>query len=138
MDLKETLLSSYLAFDAQDGPQHKLQDKREAAIDIFEQQGFPTKKEEDWKYTYLRNLTKTDFSVFPKEEVSLKLDEVKEYILQDVDTYKIVFVDGIYNAYLSETTHEGVDVCLLSAALTKPKYADTIKKYFNQIAEKDA
>jgi len=44
MDLKETLLSSYLAFDAQDGPQHKLQDQRAAAIDIFEQQGFPTKK----------------------------------------------------------------------------------------------
>ena len=47
MDLKETLLSSYLAFDAQDGPQHKLQDQRAAAIDVFEQQGFPTKKEVD-------------------------------------------------------------------------------------------
>ena len=138
MDLKETLLSSYLAFDAQDGPQHKLQDKRAAAIEVFEQQGFPTKKQEDWKYTSLRNLTKSNFSVFPKQEVSLKLDDVKEYILQDVDTYKIVFVDGIYNAYLSETTHEGVDVCLLSAALTKPKYTLTIKKYFNQIAEKEA
>ena len=138
MDLKETLLSSYLAFDAQDGPQHKLQDQRAAAIEVFEQQGFPTKKEEDWKYTPLRNLIKTNYTVFPKEEVSLKLDEVKEYILQDVDTYKIVFVDGIYNAYLSETTHVGVDVCLLSAALTKPKYAATIKKYFNQIAAKDA
>ncbi len=138
MDLKETLLSSYLAFDAQDGPQHKLQDQRAAAIEVFEQQGFPTKKQEDWKYTALRNLTKSNFSVFPKQEVSLKLDDVKEYILQDVDTYKIVFVDGIYNAYLSETTHEGVDVCLLSAALTKPKYTLTIKKYFNQIAEKEA
>lgn len=138
MDLKETLLSSYLAFDAQDGPQHKLQDQRAAAIEVFEQQGFPTKKQEGWKYTSLRNLTKSNFSVFPKQEVSLKLDDVKEYILQDVDTYKIVFVDGIYNAYMSETTHEGVDVCLLSAALTKPKYALTIKKYFNQIAEKEA
>ena len=138
MDLKETLLSSYLAFDAQDGPQHKLQDQRAAAIEVFEQQGFPTKKQEDWKYTSLRNLTKSNFSVFPKQEVSLKLDDVKEYILQDVDTYKIVFVDGIYNAYLSETTHEGVDVCLLSAVLTKPKYALTIKEYFNQIAEKEA
>tara|TARA_B100001057_G_scaffold183195_1_gene183899 strand:- start:12 stop:1328 length:1317 start_codon:yes stop_codon:yes gene_type:complete len=138
MDLKETLLSSYLAFDAQDGPQHKLQDQRAAAIEVFEQQGFPTKKQEDWKYTSLRNLTKSNFSVFPKQEVSLKLDDVKEYILQDVDTYKIVFVDGIYNAYLSETTHEGVDVCLLSAALAKPKYTLTIKKYFNQIAEKEA
>lgn len=137
MDLKETLLSSYLAFDAQDGPQRNLQDERAAAIEVFEQQGFPTKKLEDWKYTPLRTLTKSTFSVFPKEEVSLKLDEVKQYILQDVDTYKIVFVDGVYNAYLSETTHEGVDVCLLSAALSKPKYAPVIKKYFNQIAEKE-
>ena len=138
MDLKETLLSSYLAFDAQDGPQRKLQDERAAAIEVFEQQGFPTKKLEDWKYTSLRTLTKNDFSVFPKEEVNLKLEEVKPYILQDVDTFKIVFVDGIYNAYLSETTHDGIDVCLLSAALTKRKFAQVIKKYFNQIAEKEA
>ena len=68
MDLKETLLSSYLAFDAQDGPQHKLQDQRMAAIDIFEQQGFPTKKEEDWKYTSLRNLTKPTFQCFQKRK----------------------------------------------------------------------
>ena len=138
MDLKETLLSSYLAFDAQDGPQRKLQDERAAAIEVFEQQGFPTKKLEDWKYTSLRTLTKNDFSVFPKEEVNLKLEEVKPYILQDVDTFKIVFVDGIYNAYLSETTHDGIDVCLLSDALTKRKFAPVIKKYFNQIAEKEA
>ena len=77
MNLKETLLSSYLAFDAQDGPQRKLQDQRAAAIEVFEQQGFPTKKQEDWKYTSLRNLVKTNYSVFPKEEVSLTLEEVK-------------------------------------------------------------
>ncbi len=138
MDLKETLLSSYLAFDAQDGPQRKLQDQRAEAIEVFEQQGFPTKKLEDWKYTTLRSLTNDEYVVFPKTEVSLKLEDVKQYILQDVDTYKIVFVDGVYNAYLSETTHEGADICLLSAALTKPKYAPVIKKYFNQIADKDA
>ena len=137
MDLKEALLSSYLAFDAQDGPQRKLQDERAAAIEVFEQQGFPTKKLEDWKYTSLRTLTKTNFSVFPKEDINLKLEEVKQYILQDVDTYKIVFVDGVYNAYLSETTHEGIDVCLLSAALTKRKFSPVVKKYFNQIAEKE-
>ena len=111
MELKETLLSSYLAFDAEDGPQNKLQKHRREAIEVFENQGFPTKKLEDWKYTSLRSLTKETLSVFPKKEVSLKLDNVRDYILQDVDTYKIVFVDGVYNSYLSETTHDGVDVC---------------------------
>lgn len=137
MELKDTLLSSYLAFDAQDGPHAKLQDQRASAITVFERQGFPTKKQEDWKYTSLRELTKHTFSVFPKEEVSLTLEQVKPYILQDVDTYKIVFVDGVYNAYLSETTHDGVDICLLSAALTKEKYAPVIKTYFNAIANKE-
>ena len=123
MELKETLLSSYLAFDAEDGPQNKLQKHRREAIEVFENQGFPTKKLEDWKYTSLRSLTKETLSVFPKKEVSLKLDNVRDYILQDVDTYKIVFVDGVYNSYLSETTHDGVDVCLLSAALSKSKFS---------------
>ena len=137
MELKETLLSSYLAFDAEDGPQNKLQKHRREAIDVFENQGFPTRKLEDWKYTSLRGLTKESFSVFPKKEVSLKLDNVRDYILQDVDTYKIVFVDGVYNSYLSETTHDGVDVCLLSAALSKSKFSPIIKKYFNTATTKD-
>ena len=137
MELKETLLSSFLAFDAEDGPQNKLQKHRREAIDVFENQGFPTRKLEDWKYTSLRGLTKESFSVFPKKEVSLKLDNVRDYILQDVDTYKIVFVDGVYNSYLSETTHDGVDVCLLSAALSKSKFSPIIKKYFNTATTKD-
>ena len=67
MELKETLLSSFLAFDAEDGPQNKLQKHRRDAIEVFENQGFPTKKLEDWKYTSLRGLTKESFSVFPKK-----------------------------------------------------------------------
>jgi len=137
VELKETLLSSFLAFDAEDGPQNKLQKHRRDAIEVFENQGFPTKKLEDWKYTSLRGLTKESFSVFPKKEVSLKLDNVRDYILQDVDTYKIVFVDSVYNSYLSETTHDGVDVCLLSAALSKSKFSPIIKKYFNTATTKD-
>ena len=48
MDLKETLLSSYLAFDAQDGPQHKLQDQRAAAIEVFERSGWPASQLDAW------------------------------------------------------------------------------------------
>jgi Fe-S cluster assembly protein SufD len=54
-----------------------------------------------------------------------------------MDTYKIVFIDGIYSSYLSETTHDGVDVCLMSAALTKPMYRPIIEVYFNKAASRD-
>ena len=49
----------------------------------------------------------------------------------------IVFIDGIYSSYLSETTHDGVDICLMSAALTKPMYRPIIEVYFNKAASRD-
>lgn len=48
-----------------------------------------------------------------------------------------MFIDGKYSSHLSETTHDGLDVCLMSAALSKPKYQLVIDNYFNKIATKD-
>ena len=103
----------------------------------FEALGFHTKKNEAWKYTSLAKLLKNDYSIFPKKETTTELKDVKKYFLYDIDTYKVVFIDGIYSPFLSDTTHDGIDVCLLSAALTKDKYKATIETYFNTIAKKD-
>ncbi len=132
MSLKEKLLSSYLAFEDHLDVDSPIHDLRTDAIKSFETQGFPTKKEEEWKYTSLNALLKEDYSIFPKKENSLEIKDVKKYFLHDVDTYKIVFVDGVYSSFLSETTHEGMDVCLLSSALGKDKYKPVIEAYYNK------
>jgi len=137
MDLKEKLLSSFLAFENNVDLDSPVHDIRSSAIKNFEEKGFPNKKEEAWKYTSLNALQKIDFSIFPKEKETLEYKDVKKYFLHEVDTYKIVFIDGVYSSYLSETTHDGVDVCLMSAALTKPRYKQIIDVYFNKIASKD-
>ena len=137
MDLKDKLLSSFLAFENNVDLNSPVHDVRSEAIKNFETKGFPSKKEEAWKYTSLNNLQKIDFSVFPKQETVLDYKEIKKYFLHEIDTYKIVFVDGVYSSYLSETTHDGVDVCLMSAALTKPQYRQVIDVYFNKVASKD-
>jgi Fe-S cluster assembly protein SufD len=137
MDLKEKLVSSFLAFENSVDVEHPVHDIRTEAIKNFEAKGFPTKKEEAWKYTSLNSVLKTDFSIFPKEENTLEYNQVKKYFLHEIDTYKIVFVDGIYSSYLSETTHDGVDICLMSSALTKPMYKPVIDVYFNKVASRD-
>ncbi|NNK19900.1 MAG: Fe-S cluster assembly protein SufD, partial [Flavobacteriaceae bacterium] len=137
MDLKEKLVSSFMAFENNVDVDHPIHDIRTEAIKNFEEKGFPTKKDEAWKYTSLNNLQKVDFSIFPKEENSLEYNQVKKYFLHEIDTYKIVFIDGIYSSYLSETTHDGVDICLMSSALTKPMYKPVIDVYFNKVASKD-
>ena len=137
MDLKDKLISSFMAFENNVDVEHSVHDVRTAAMKNFENKGFPTKKEEAWKYTSLNSLQKIDFSIFPKEENTLEYKDVKKYFVHEIDSYKIVFVDGIYSSYLSETTHDGVDICLMSSALTKPMYKPVIDVYFNKVASKD-
>lgn len=138
MSLKDKLVASYIAFEdhlEDDSPIHEL---RNSAIKVFEEQGFPSKKEEAWKYTSLNALLKNDYSIFPSGEHAIELKDVRKYFLHDIDTYKLVFVDGVYNSFLSDTTHDSLDVCLLSSALNKPKYKAVIEAYFNKTAVKDS
>jgi Fe-S cluster assembly protein SufD len=137
MSLKEKLVSSFMAFEDHVDIDAKVHDIRTEAIKLFEDKGFPSKKDEAWKYTSLNSILKHDYSVFPKQENALEYSDVKQYFIHDIDTYKIVFIDGKYSSHLSQTTHEGMDVCLMSAALTKPKYQLIIENYFNKVAEKD-
>ncbi len=135
--LKEKLLSSFMAFEEKIDVTSDLHDVRINAIKNFETKGFPTKKEEAWKYTSLNQILKNDFSVFPKQESSVEFSDVKKYFLHEIDTYKIVFIDGVFSSFLSKTTHEGLDVCLMSSALNMQKYKQNIDMFFNKIANVD-
>ncbi|MDB4273706.1 Fe-S cluster assembly protein SufD [Algibacter sp.] len=138
MDLKEKLVSSFLAFENHVDLDGYIHDVRSDAIKVFEEKGFPSKKEEDWKYTSLNSILKEDYSVFPKQENALDYKDIKKYFIHDIDTYKIIFIDGKYSSHLSQTTHDGIDVCLMSSALNKPKYQLIIENYFNKAATKDS
>ena len=138
MDLKEKLVSSFLALENNVDVDSYVHDVRSEAIKTFEEEGFPSKKEENWKYTSLKSILKEDYSVFPKQENALDYKDVKKYFIHDIDTYKIIFIDGKYSSHLSQTTHDGIDVCLMSSALNKPKYQLIIENYFNKVATKDS
>lgn len=123
-----------MAFEERVDVDSDLHGLRTEAIKNFENKGFPSKKEEAWKYTSLNAVLKNDFSVFPKGDNAISFTDVKKYFLHEIDTYKLVFIDGIFSSFLSSTTHDGIDVCLMSSALTKPKYKEVIDTYFNKIA----
>ncbi len=126
-----------MAFEEKIDVTSELHDIRTTALKNFEIKGFPTKKEEAWKYTSLNSILKNDFSVFPKNESHIEFSEVKKYFLHEIDTYKVVFIDGVFSSFLSSTTHDGLDICLMSSALTKPKYKLVVDEYFNKIANQN-
>jgi Fe-S cluster assembly protein SufD len=139
MELKEKLASSFLAFEnkVDIDTTSKVHDIRTEAFGAFESKGFPTKKDEEWKYTSLNAVLKHDYNVFPKAIPTLPYEQVKKFLLNETDCYNLIFIDGVFSSFLSETTHDGLDVCVMSAALEKPKYKMVIDTYFNQLANKN-
>ena len=137
MELKEKLVTSYVAFENGLDVNSDIHEIRTKALQNFEELGFPTKKLEAWKYTSLNSVLKQDYSIFPNNDAAVELADVKKYFIHDIDTYKIVFIDGKYSSFLSDTTHDEMDICLLSSALAKPKYKAVIENYFNKIANQD-
>ena len=137
MNFEEKILDSFIAFEQDLDLLNPIHSDRKEALKRFEKSGFPSKKDESWKYTSLKSITQKDYSLSVKNNSVVELRDVKKYFLNDIDSYKIVFVDGIFNPFLSKTSHDGMDICVLSAALSKNKYKKVIKKYFNKVVPQD-
>ena len=137
MEFKEKLLASHLAFEERIDFSDPVHQTRLESLKIFEEKGFPSRRDEAWKYTSLNAMLRQNYALFPKAETTIQLKKVKKYFLFEIDTYKVVFIDGVYSPFLSDTTHDGLDVCLMSAALSKAKYRNLIDTYFNKITDKE-
>ena len=136
-NLKEKILSSFLAFENEKDVDSYVHSIRSKAIKKFEDEGFPTKKSESWKYTSLKRTLKYDYKLFPSKKDIIDFKDIQDYLINDIESYKIIFVNGKYYSNLSETTHEGMDICILSSALTQSKYDLIIENYFDKISKKD-
>jgi len=78
-----------------------IQNIREKAFGRFSELGFPTPKNEEWKYTNVNSLSKTPFP-FPKDIFAVPdFEEVKKYTLENLPGPKLVFVNGHFVEELS-------------------------------------
>tara|TARA_B100000780_G_scaffold112687_1_gene78923 strand:- start:1330 stop:2646 length:1317 start_codon:yes stop_codon:yes gene_type:complete len=137
MPLTEKLISSFLAFELDIDINSPIHSIRTNAIKKFEELGFPNRKLEDWKYTSLNRILKEDYTVFSKKKNVIDFKEVKNYFIDNIESYKIIFVDGCFDPFLSQISHNGLDICIMSAALNKAKYSKIIKKFFNKSADSE-
>ena len=94
--LKEKLLSSFIAFEEQKNIDSYVHGIRTKAIKKFEKEGFPTKKMEAWKYTSLKKTLNYDYKLFPTATKALEFKDIKDFLIDDIESYKIIFVDGKY------------------------------------------
>ncbi len=80
-----------------------LNELREAGIASFEALGFPTLKNEDWKYTNLEPIVAQNFARANGEAKRVSASEIVAHSMIDPAAPRLVFVNGIYAEEFSQT-----------------------------------
>lgn len=94
--------------------------QRAAAFDVFAKTGLPHRRIEDWKYTDLRALMRDAKPLAaPPDAVAKARAKTAGALLGDVETRRLVFVDGAFVAELS-------DVAALEPGLAVGSLADAL------------
>jgi Fe-S cluster assembly protein SufD len=79
---------------------HTVQDFRKTAFNDFLKIGYPTKKHENWRYTNLTSLSKTEYRFQNGETNKIDHNIISKHSIEC--SHRIVFINGIFDAELSE------------------------------------
>ncbi len=113
-----------------------LSEQKELLFSSFLEQGIPTTKDEEWKYTSLKNIVKNDYVIEPKQ-VHFDKKNITTFCLGS--PHKIVFVNG---ELISQPNIQGVNISgfksfesknitalnKLNAAIAKSGYTIEVEK----------
>ncbi len=110
---------------------------RESAFNSFERLGFPTVRQEEWKYTNVAALVKANFEPAVEGAGALDAAELQPFIYEESRASRLVFVNGFYRPELSSTEAlpDGVVALDIAAALREEKYAETLRVQLARSAE---
>lgn len=100
---------------------------RENAMARFEELGFPTVKDEEWKYTNVAPIVRAEFAPLPAESVSSRpTEELASFGVPEAANSQLVFVNGKLRDDLSSLTAlpDGVVAIELSQALLDDRYSE--------------
>ena len=107
---------------------------RNSAIDRFEQLGFPSVREEEWKYTNLATLAKESF-VPATNAQHFHVGDGSRFAYPETRGAHLVVVDGFLREDLSETSALGDIVATdLFSAVSDARYNKIIRKYLGSNA----
>ncbi|WP_407403832.1 Fe-S cluster assembly protein SufD [Chryseobacterium sp.] len=136
MSLKEQISNNHSEFLAT--LSHRfLDENRTQALSKFETLGFPTKKDEEYKYTNIKEITEKDYNFFPKESHNITREQLDTLHLGEENFDWIVFINGKLHKELSKISIENTELLSFNYALNDENHKDIFDQYFNTIAAKD-
>jgi len=111
-----------------------LQDLRDRAAARFTALGFPTVRDEEWRFTNVAPIASAEFKPANGDSARPTEEELAGYLYSDAEN-RIVIVNGSFSPELTRTEGlpAGVRVGSLAAAVTEQP--DVVQRYFGQLAD---
>ena len=104
----------------------KIQSEAKSSL---EKLALPTKRDEDWKYSTISAFKPEKYASAEFHKVSKEI--VNENSIQELDSFKIVFVDGVFSAEFSNYPKDKLVVLPFSEALKNEEYKQILLSKFN-------
>lgn len=104
---------------------------RKEALSALKALEFPTTRHEDWKYTKITSILKSNYKIIrPSANIN-----IEKYRIKGLDASIMVFVNGFFIKDLSETSSSADKIIIENMETAKTKYADIFNNYFCKYAD---
>jgi len=95
MNLTQQKAQFEIFLQSQGDEPRAIRNVRENAFNNFLKIGYPTKKQESWRYTNLSSLVKTKYQLSNREASKIDNNIISEHSIEN--SHRIVFVNGIFD-----------------------------------------
>lgn len=108
---------------------------RRAAFLRFSELGFPTVRDEDWRFTSLAPIVQTDFRPAPDTRSAVRLDSLAPFLVPGLTCTRLVFVNGRFAPKLSAigALPKGLTVSSLGQAMAEDR--PSLESYLARYAD---
>ena len=105
-----------------------LNDQRKKSLARFGRIGFPTLRDEDWKYTSVRAITSKRFLAESDQDNDDRTVDMSSFAIDGLESHRLVFVDGVFNPAISSISEsDGFKIESFVSALDRaPAYVESL------------
>lgn len=135
-DSTDSYLQGYKQLITSDTSSAKFAEStREEAINNFVKLGFPTLRDEDWRFTNIVPIVKSQYSISTDVTTKVENIDIKKYLIHGLDSHLMVFVDGVYSAELSNINDTDGKIIIKPISNALSDNRDIVEKHLFSCAD---
>lgn len=125
------ILTDYILFDKKFPIKKIFQNIRNKSFNNFKCKGLPLIKDEEWKYSNLDLILDLNLEFMLEIKDNVDDNKLKDCYSFQLNSYKLIFINNIFNKNLSQIHNDQFIISILSQAFKNKKYEKLIKSFYN-------